>query len=184
MRSLEKREEDVALAMLVINSLDNYPMSPRIIEIDVGLPWKSIRGIVERLHLTKLISKRRMRRDGFYGWYITATEKPSEEAVKEELDYLAIKKRWPIRYKEGDDIVRDKMTKRECRNCGEFLPQSRYFKCYECTPALELQDDDFLFHGVDSTIVTDFSLDDNWDNFFESDISEMAKTVPKEEDDE
>lgn len=51
---------------------------------------------------------------------------------------------------------------RKCRSCGNFLPASRYFKCYECQPSSIDIDDDYTYHLANTkTEDEDEILEDN-----------------------
>lgn len=47
-----------------------------------------------------------------------------------------------------EDLRKEEMTKRCCKDCKKPLPLSRYFKCYTCQPELDAIDEDYMFHGT------------------------------------
>ena len=188
MAKYRTRQEKVTLAMQILEHLDSRPMATKVLATKMNMPYHSFSAVVEKLSRTGFIKRKRLNTKfavpgRAIGWYINSEGKPTEEAVMEEFTYIDTKNRYPIRKKESDDIVRDKLTARKCRQCNNALPQSRYFKCYECEPMLPLQDDDFLFHGADSGIMDDLDLDDD-NPMFEQDIEKLAKETPNEEQDE
>ncbi len=48
-------------------------------------------------------------------------------------------------------LVEEPLTSRKCSDCSKFLPRSRYFKCLECQPVLPLVDDEYIYHGTDTS---------------------------------
>lgn len=179
------RAQKVSLAMKMLSHFNSFPISIKAIAKRIGCRPSEIYRTVEKLERTGLIIQS-PRKSYARTWKLKENHIPSEEAVEEEFRYLETRNRIPIRLREGTNEVKDLITKRKCRDCQQFLPQSRYFRCYSCQPELPLEDDDFLFQGVgDEGITEDLGLynyyDDESSNFFEEDIVKLASTIPKEE---
>jgi hypothetical protein len=135
-------DEQVAIAMKIIDVLEFKPMRREKLLRLVDEYANDIDTYCRKLFKTKLIHKQRTSSTNAFGYYIKAKDKPTKEAVKEEFAYL---KSYAHLKLEGINTLVVEMTKRKCRQCGDFLPATRYFKCLTCEPELPSIDDDFIY---------------------------------------
>lgn len=177
----KNRIEQVDFFLRILKHMDREPKSAQIIADSMGLPISKLKSGLDTLSLLNVIYKKQGK-GYFRDSYPTITGDFLSTA-------LLLRKKRPhyeekVKNRKETIVVPEiRMTKRKCRDCNAFLPESRYFKCFTCQPELPSNDDNFLYHGISSAMLDDSDIDDG-DDFFAEDIAVLAKTIPKEEMDE
>ncbi len=192
MSSYRKRQETIDFGLKVAKLLVKGPLTMNEIAAKMGMRRSQVQGMCYKLSTVGVVRHQLSDRRGDNNkrldvWYLIADSRNLWKIIPYRFSLYGRKggalPRKKIRVKLGPEIIEVKMTTRKCRDCECLLPESRYFKCFDCQPELPSFDDGFLYHGADISFLDDSDTGDD-DDFFSEDIAAIAKQVPKEDLDE
>jgi hypothetical protein len=81
-----------------------------------------------------------------------------------------------------DALEPPRTTKRKCRECGDNLPLSRYFKCTTCQPVMSDIDDDLVYEVQGKVYNTDEEVDSEDDYYGFAHFHDGEDYVPLKEE--
>lgn len=133
--------QQASLCNKVLRHINYEPQFASSIALSMGSTESRIQYALERLVRSGLIEH--VYHKGYYRFY---DKKITYFDILRAIQKLKDKEPVMTKPEElGPEIEVDPKTTRKCRSCQDFLPASRYFKCYKCEPELGLVDDDFIY---------------------------------------
>lgn len=186
------RQESIDFGLLIASQIKTESLTLNEIATNIKLPTSKIKHMCFKLKSVGIISykksitKKNSGNKSLLEWYLITDSKNLESVIPDRFRLFEKRggQRALARYRQklGPEIIEEKMTTRKCRDCEVLLPESRYFKCYDCALSLISQDDDFIYHDLSSSMFDAGDICEDED-FFSEDIAVMAKQTPKEDND-
>ncbi len=136
----------VVLAGRLVEQLDQFPITSFELAKKMNITESAIEATLHRLARGRLIVKRKAtkKRHSKEPWLWYLTSKPSINKIRERFISMDGRIKRHKKDLEGPELAQA-LTKRKCRECSQFLPATRYFKCETCQPNLPTLDDDYIY---------------------------------------